>query len=302
MALQSPKTLRFVAAFTTLCLVLPTPATEAQSKSSTAASTSSTKSSAEQSTSSSASSTKPHRPSATKEPRETQASASKEVERPDTGTMFDDAPVLTEVVYDSQALQLSYYDIADDEYLGTVTDRFQRPALSLSKLFLAQYVFENGTDNEADLAEDMLETSNDVTADYLYNRYPKAIDQVAADFSLESTTTNGERWGYSLTSTYDVVYFIYQLLREDPDSRVLRAMRNQAKISADGTKQNYGTSQLPGVQGSKFGWADDYSLHSSVSFGDDWIAAVAVTGSASDATEYAEYQLHDRVEQLEASS
>lgn len=211
-------------------------------------------------------------------------------------TVFDTAPQLETVGDDTETTQLSFYNIEDDNYLGTINDRLQRPALSLSKLYLAYYVFEHGTEIQGELAERMLETSDDVIADALYDLYPDAIDEVAAEFGLESTATYGKRWGYSYTSTYDVVYFIYQLLTEHPDSKVLQAMKNQADVAADGTAQDYGTDQLPGVLGSKFGWSDDLSLHSTVSFGENWIAAVAVTGSADMATDYATFQLTDLVE------
>ncbi|MDO4927460.1 MAG: hypothetical protein Q3976_00105 [Corynebacterium sp.] len=297
MALRSQNFFRLLAAGAVLVVTAPAIAgAQSVTSASSSSSASSTASSTKTSTSSAPStSTKSAKTSANSEERETTSAEHSDAQRLETGTIFDTAPVLTHVIYDTSAAQMSFYNIDTDEYYGTVSDRFQRPALSLSKLFLAQYVYEYGTAAQAELATTMLEQSNDVIADTLYNVYPAGIDAVAEEFNLQSTTTNGQRWGFSLTSTYDVVYFVYQLLHTDPHSPVLEAMRNQAKIAADGTAQNYGTSQIAGEEGSKFGWADDLSLHSTVSFGDNWIAAVAVTGSADDATEFAEFQLTDLV-------
>lgn len=295
MVLRSEKSLRILAVGAVVLLTAPALA-GAQSATSTSSNSSAASSTNTDASSTATSSQNSAKTTANREERETSsAEHTDDLHRLETGTIFDTAPVLQQVIYDTSAAQLSFYNIDSDEYYGTVSDRFQRPALSLSKLFLAQYVYEHGTDTQAELATTMLEESNDAIADALYNVYPDGIDDVAEEFNLESTTTNGQRWGFSLTSTYDVVYFVYQLLHSDPQSPVLEAMRNQASIAADGTSQNYGTSQIAGEEGSKFGWADDLSLHSTVSFGDNWIAAVAVTGSADDATEFAEFQLADLV-------
>ncbi len=203
---------------------------------------------------------------------------------------FDDAPTITQR-YDPQTSQLTYLNLRSGEHKGTANERFSRPSLSLSKLYIAQYVFEHGDDEQQELAKQMVETSDDAIADELFDAFPDSIDAIAEQYDLESTAQNGQRWGYSVTSTYDVVYFLLQLLREDPDSPVIQAMAEYAPKAADGTEQNFGTATLPGATANKFGWASDGSLHSSVSIGKDYIVAAAVFGSEEDLSEFVQRHL-----------
>lgn len=193
-------------------------------------------------------------------------------------------------IENSTGSQVSYVNLDDDFRTGTATERFARPALSLSKLYIADYVLEQGTVEEQFLAVDMVNTSSDRSAEILFEKYPDAIDVTADKYGLLSTR-GAERWGYSVTSTYDVVKFLSDLLREDPTSPILVAMASSDLIAADGYKQDWGTDVLPGVLGTKWGWSDDYQLHSSVSFGEDFVVAAAVTGDAEDLTQLVEKQL-----------
>nr|WP_245974960.1 hypothetical protein [Corynebacterium alimapuense] len=202
----------------------------------------------------------------------------------------------SEFVENSTGSQVSFYQISDGSRSGTATERFARPALSLSKLYIAAYVLDNGTTEEGYEAISMISSSDDRTATELYAAYPESIDSIADEYNLLSTRS-GQQWGYSVTSTYDVVSFLAQLMEEDPTDPILVAMAGASSVAADGYDQDFGTAVLPGVLGSKWGWSDDRSLHSSVSFGENFIVAAAVTGSADDLTELVEFQLTDEVEQ-----
>lgn len=196
----------------------------------------------------------------------------------------------SEFVENATGSQVSYLRISDGFTIGTATERFARPALSLSKLYIADYVAEWGTLDEQYLAFKMVSTSSDSAAKTLYDRYPESIDKTAQKYGLLSTR-GAAQWGYSVTSTYDVVRFIAQLLEEDPTSPLLVAMASADSLAADGYPQDFGTSVLPGVIGSKWGWSDDQTLHSSVSFGADFVVAAAVAGTAEDLTHLVENQV-----------
>ncbi|QGU06703.1 hypothetical protein COCCU_03770 [Corynebacterium occultum] len=204
----------------------------------------------------------------------------------------DEEDVIEEFLRHTTGSQVTYISLSEDYHAGTATERFARPALSLIKLYLADYVLKNGTTAERFAALDMISSSSDETAEELHRKYPEAIDETAAEYELLSTRSN-ERWGYSLTSTYDVVTFIAALLEEDPTHPILVAMSKSDEVASDGYEQNFGTAVLPGVIGSKWGWSDDLELHSSVSFGEDFVVAAAVTGSAEDLTSLVENQLKD---------
>lgn len=216
-------------------------------------------------------------------------------------SILGDAPAIDEDerVLDSLTSQLTYVNIDTGEHIGSSSERFMRSSLSLSKLYIADYVFEHGTKRERAYAMKMVSSSSDMLANRLYAKYPNSITDTAKKYGLESTRDE-DRWGYSLTSSFDVVSFISQLLTEHPDSQVLQAMRNAYPFGADRTRQNYGTYILDGVEGSKWGWSDDRSLHSSVSFGRNekgelFVAAAMVTGTAEDLTTYVENHLGETV-------
>ncbi|WKD61698.1 hypothetical protein CCICO_08430 [Corynebacterium ciconiae DSM 44920] len=192
--------------------------------------------------------------------------------------------------------QLSFVRLSDGEHHGTANERFARPALSLIKLYIADYVLDKGTAQQRQQALKMVRDSSDSIAATLYEAYPEAIDATATRYNLQSTRANS-KWGHSVTSTYDVCFFIAQKLEEDPDSPLLRAMRTAEPVAADGYKQNFGTSTLPGVEGSKWGWSNSRTLHSSVSFGKDFVAAAAVSGDAADLTALVDKQLAGLVRQ-----
>lgn len=155
-----------------------------------------------------------------------------------------------------------------------------RPALSLSKLYLGYWVLYHGAPRHRALVEEMVRTSNDGIASVLDAAYPQAIDAIARDFKLSATQRRGN-WGVASTSAVDVARFV-QAIRHDPVATpLLRGMAHAAPVAADGFPQNYGTSRLPGVQGTKFGWADDRrSSTATVSYGNGFTVAVLTFGDA----------------------
>lgn len=186
--------------------------------------------------------------------------------------------------------QLTFVRLSDGEHLGSATERFPRPALSLVKLYLADYVLTYGDAEDRELALEMIKGSDDKAADKLSEKYPRAIETTARRYGLWSTFA-GDSWGVSRTSTYDSVKFLRSKLENDADSELLAAMKESHEVASDGYKQNFGTAQLPGVQGTKWGWSNDRQLHSSISFGEDYIVAAAVMGSAEDLTKLVERQI-----------
>ncbi|MDK6808337.1 hypothetical protein HMPREF2822_07410 [Corynebacterium sp. HMSC062E11] len=184
---------------------------------------------------------------------------------------------------DSKAI--TYYRIETGMHMGSATEHQPRYALSLIKLYIATYVLERGSFEDKYVALDMIADSSDESAAKLFEKYPRSIDVIAKEYGLESTSA-GEDWGHSMTSTYDVVRFIVQLMEDDPTHPVLVAMSHADAVSADGYQQDYGTAKLSDVVGSKWGWSDSKDRHSSVSFGEDFVVAASIEGSAEELTSY----------------
>ncbi|WKD58927.1 hypothetical protein [Corynebacterium caspium] len=190
-----------------------------------------------------------------------------------------------------QDSQFTYVDIKRGRVEGTAAQLFPRPALSLSKLYIADYVLEYGTSDEIQQALLMVRNSDDDIAEKLYEKYPNSIDAVAMKYSLFSTYSEPAGWGYSRTSTYDIAKFITLLVESNPEHPILKAMENAAEIASDGTPQDFGTAVIPKIKGTKWGWSNDHNLASSVSFGPNFVVAAAVTGSEAQLTQLVEYQL-----------
>nr|WP_305137955.1 hypothetical protein [Corynebacterium aurimucosum] len=180
---------------------------------------------------------------------------------------------------------ITYYRIETGMHMGSATEHQPRYALSLIKLYIATYVLERGSFEDKYVALDMIADSSDESAAQLFEKYPRSIDVIAKEYGLESTSA-GEDWGHSMTSTYDVVRFIVQLMEDDPTHPVLVAMSHADAVSADGYEQNYGTAKLSDVVGSKWGWSDSKDRHSSVSFGENFVVAASIEGSAEELTSY----------------
>lgn len=197
---------------------------------------------------------------------------------------------LTEPTVDTLAYQITYVDFATGTHVGSWNERSSRAALSLIKLYIGHYVFVKGKKKDKDKAYEMIVKSDDKAAEELYKEYPEAIEWVAKKYKLDSTVAD-YRWGYSLTSSYDVAFFLGQLLEDEPEALVLTAMRESDDKAADGTDQDFGTAVLPGVRGSKWAWSNEKDAHGSASFGKNFVAVAMINGDADMLTDLVERQL-----------
>lgn len=197
-------------------------------------------------------------------------------------------------VFDYYAVgpQITYLNRRTGEVVATANERYPRGALSLAKLYIADYVFEHGNASQRRAARIMVENSSDPIADGLYEDFPESITKTAVKYGLRSTMA-GEDWGYSLTSTFDLVSFLNQLLEDDPDGPVLEAMRAATPVAADGYQQDFGTAVLDGAEGTKWGWSNASDQHASITFGKDYIVAAMVSGTADDLTAIVREQFVD---------
>lgn len=211
-----------------------------------------------------------------------------QVARDDDRVDFDD---YANFVENPTGSQISFTRLSDGFHSGSATERYPRPALSLIKLYIADYVLEHGTPEEREAALEMIRSSSDEQAEQLFEKYPDSIDAVAKRYGLWSTRASAEGWGYSVTSMYDVVKYVKTKKETEPGSPILTAMKEAHKTAEDGYAQDFGTSVLPGAIGTKWGWSNDLVLHSSVSFGDDYVVAAAVLGSAEDLTALVEHRV-----------
>lgn len=174
---------------------------------------------------------------------------------------------------------------SDGHWTGSPNARDPRPALSLAKLCLGYYVLANGSPEEQGKVLRMIRASDDLLAVELDEKYPDAINDIAEDFELESTHSDGY-WGKSVTSPYDLARFVTAILNDPVAEPLIRGMANHAPYAEDGFKQDFGTDQLDGAIGSKFGWADDLeSAFGSVTFGPDWVAAAMSYGDVDEHTD-----------------
>ncbi|MFE3797000.1 hypothetical protein KHQ06_15565 [Nocardia tengchongensis] len=170
---------------------------------------------------------------------------------------------------------------------GTANQYQERAALSLAKLYLADFALKHGDGSaeDRDLGERMIRKSDDAAADRIAAKYPYAIDSEAAEYHLRATHGQGN-WELSTTSTADIADFLAAKLRDEPDSPILAWMEQPAERAADGTRQDWGTARLPQVYGTKWGWADlgDPEV-ASVSFGPGFTVAAHTYGTPEQQTE-----------------
>lgn len=170
---------------------------------------------------------------------------------------------------------------------GTANENEPRSALSMSKLYLADYALRHGDGSAEDRlnAERMIRYSDDAAADAVEAKYPQAITAIAAEYGLEETRPGTGGWGTSTTSTADIADFLTAKQTTDPTSPILGWMATAAPTAADGTRQDWGTSELPGVQGSKWGWSDMAPPEvASASFGPGFSVAAHTRGGPADQT------------------
>ncbi|MDO4909859.1 MAG: hypothetical protein Q3962_08455 [Corynebacterium sp.] len=191
--------------------------------------------------------------------------------------------------------QLLFYQMDTGHLTMSANAQCPRYGLSLSKLYIADYVYRYGEPEEAPIATRMVETSDDEQAAAFFERYPDSISTIAREYGLAATHSE-ELWGNSVTSAYDIALFLSAKFAQDPNDPVLEAMRNMSPVAADGYQQNFGTATLHGVEGTKLGWSNDDGMHNSVSFGTDshghhFIAIACVFGDSVAATRAAQQYL-----------
>ncbi|MFE3254289.1 hypothetical protein [Nocardia sp. NPDC059229] len=170
---------------------------------------------------------------------------------------------------------------------GTDNETQERAALSIAKLFMADFALRHGDGSAEDreLGERMVCKSDDAAADRIAAKYPYAIDAVAQEYGLRATHGGGG-WELSTTSVADVADFLAAKLRDEPDSLILAWMEQPSERAADGTRQDWGTARLPQVYGTKWGWSDAGAPEvASVSFGPGFTVAAHTYGTAEQQTE-----------------
>lgn len=187
----------------------------------------------------------------------------------------------------------------DGRWSGTADALEERPALSLSKLYLGYWVLYHGTEEDKELVEEMIAVSHDGYAQRLDRKYPEAIDEIADDFGLEQTARYGA-WGKTVTSAYDVASFVSDILWDPRAKPLLDGMRETPEVARDGFHQLFGAATLERVDGVKTGWSDDgLSQTGSVAFGEigeeTWVVAALTWGNPEENTE----DVQDGINQVE---
>lgn len=176
--------------------------------------------------------------------------------------------------------------ITMDGKLETENAAESRSGLSIVKLYLADYALmhtKNPKKNVKDVAK-MVRYSDDKVADKLMKKYPYAIDVIAEEYGLKDTW-QGETWGQSFTSAADVAKYLNTVKKKRPRSLILGWMRDAAPVASDGTEQNWGTANLPGVTGTKWGWSEyGDRIVASASIADDYVAVSFTEGGPSEQT------------------
>ncbi|MTE16224.1 serine hydrolase family protein [Nocardia aurantiaca] len=170
---------------------------------------------------------------------------------------------------------------------GTDNETEERAALSIAKLYMADYALRHGDGSaeDRDLGERMIRRSDDAAANRIAAKYPYAIDAIAKEYSLRATHGAGG-WELSTTSVADVADFLAAKLRAEPDSPILAWMEQPSDKASDGTRQDWGTARLPLVYGTKWGWADVGPPEvASVSFGPGFTVAAHTYGTPEQQTE-----------------
>lgn len=192
--------------------------------------------------------------------------------------------------YDRTPYQYTYVNLRDGKHVGSPNERDSRRGLSLIKLYIGHYAFLKGGEKEREQARRMLINDDNAIADELYSTYPSSISWVAKEYHLDSTMPDAY-WGYSLTCSYDVAYFLAQLLNNEPDATILHIMQEQQTTLLAHTEQNFGTGVLPGVQGSRLTHNDDNNEFLSASFGPDFVAVGAINNNKETLTKMMKYQV-----------
>lgn len=172
---------------------------------------------------------------------------------------------------------------ADGNVVSTPNSHESRPALSLVKLYLGTWVLKYGAPEDKARVENMIRFSEDATAGDLERKYPQAIPSIIAEYHLGETHHNGY-WGLTTTSTEDLARFVGVISTDPAAAPLMKGMATAAPAAADGYRQDFGTAQIPGILGTKFGWSDDRQVHATASFGPGYTVAATTYGSPGDLT------------------
>ena len=124
---------------------------------------------------------------------------------------------------------------------GTPTEFETRSALSMAKLYLADYALRHGDGSPADRmhAERMIRLSDDAAADLVAAKYPQAIGAVAGEYDLAQTRADSG-WNTATTSKADLADFLAAKQATDPTSPILGWMASAPPTAADGTPAELG--------------------------------------------------------------
>lgn len=164
------------------------------------------------------------------------------------------------------------------QQISTPNSGESRPALSLSKLYLGHWVLHHGAPEDKAKVEHMIRVSDDGLANQLETKYPRAIPDTIAAFGLGQTHHNGY-WGNTSTSSNDVARFVAETRHDPVAAPLFNGMASASAVAADGYAQDFGTARVPGVQGTKFGWSNDRSIHATVSHGPGFTIAANTYGT-----------------------
>ncbi|MEJ7649058.1 MAG: hypothetical protein WKF57_08505 [Nakamurella sp.] len=153
----------------------------------------------------------------------------------------------------------------------------------LAAHYLVKYDGTLPTDVDADLAEMIKYSDDDICSAYWD---ADGVTAIAQRYDLKNTEVNPDnpgRWGGTRITAHDMSSFLYQASR-DPvvGPWLVAAMQSTADVGLDGFDQNFGFNALDGVA-SKQGWGSDNfsdqanAVHS-VGLTDRYAAAVLQTG------------------------
>lgn len=100
------------------------------------------------------------------------------------------------IVIDQSKSQLTYIRVSDGMHLGSANERFARPALSLSKLYIADYVIDEGTESEKYDALQMISDSDDALqknfSQHIQNRSMKSRRNTACILPMRGSTGDAQ--------------------------------------------------------------------------------------------------------------
>ena len=182
---------------------------------------------------------------------------------------------LSKRTFDHLPYQYTYVNLRTGKHVGSTNERNSRRAQGLVRLYIGHYAFTKGGEKEREQARRMLLHDDNALTDELYSVFPNSVSWAADKYQLDATTANNY-WAYSQTSSYDVAYFLGQLLDREPDATLLAVMRERQSLNP---QQNYGSGVLPNIIGSQTAESDENKEYLSAGYGADFVAVGAVNTS-----------------------